>query len=61
MDHAALLGRLALTASDRPCQVGLPAERALDAIAGGVMRGEVDGSLLGVILEARPWQATAPT
>jgi len=45
----------ALTASDRPYKKALPVERALDIIADEVKRGQVDGSLFGVFVEARPW------
>jgi len=50
----------ALTASDRPYKKALPLERALDIIADEVKRGQVDGGLFGVFVEARPWLAPAP-
>jgi HD-GYP domain-containing protein (c-di-GMP phosphodiesterase class II) len=45
----------ALTASDRPYKKALPVERALDIIADEVKRGQVDASLFGVFVEAKPW------
>ncbi len=45
----------ALTASDRPYKKALPPERALDILADEVKRGQVDGPLFGVFVEARPW------
>jgi HD-GYP domain-containing protein (c-di-GMP phosphodiesterase class II) len=45
----------ALTASDRPYKRALPVERALDILADEVKRGQVDGELFGVFVEARPW------
>ncbi len=50
----------ALTASDRPYKKALPVERALDILADEVRRGQVDGSLFGVFVEARPWLASPP-
>jgi hypothetical protein len=35
-------------------------ERALDILADEVRRGQVDGSLFGVFVEARPWLAPPP-
>jgi HD-GYP domain-containing protein (c-di-GMP phosphodiesterase class II) len=47
----------ALTASDRPYKKALPVERALDILGDEVKRGQVDASLFGVFVEARPWLA----
>ena len=49
----------ALTASDRPYKKALPVERALDILADEVKRGQVDGALFGVFVEARPWVVPA--
>jgi HD-GYP domain-containing protein (c-di-GMP phosphodiesterase class II) len=48
----------ALTASDRPYKKALPVERALDILADEAKRGQVDGALLGVFVEAKPWLPT---
>jgi HD-GYP domain-containing protein (c-di-GMP phosphodiesterase class II) len=45
----------ALTASDRPYKKALPVGRALDILADEAKRGQVDGALLGVFIEAKPW------
>jgi HD-GYP domain-containing protein (c-di-GMP phosphodiesterase class II) len=50
----------ALTASDRPYKKALPAEKALDILADEARRGQVDGALLGVFVEAGLWRAARP-
>jgi HD-GYP domain-containing protein (c-di-GMP phosphodiesterase class II) len=45
----------ALTASDRPYKKALPAERALSILEDEARRGQVDGGLLRVFVEARVW------
>jgi HD-GYP domain-containing protein (c-di-GMP phosphodiesterase class II) len=47
----------ALTAADRPYKKALPAEKALDILGDEVRRGQVDGGLLGVFVEAGLWRA----
>jgi len=49
----------ALTASDRPYKKALPPEKALDILAEEARRGQVDGSLLGVFVEAGVWREAA--
>jgi HD-GYP domain-containing protein (c-di-GMP phosphodiesterase class II) len=51
----------ALTARDRPYKKALPPEKALDLLADEVRRGQLDGALLGVFVEAGVWRATART
>jgi response regulator RpfG family c-di-GMP phosphodiesterase len=46
----------ALTASDRPYKKALPAQKALDILSDEARRGQVDGSLLGVFVEAGIWR-----
>lgn len=49
----------ALTASDRPYKKAMPAEKALDILSDEARRGQVDGSLLGVFVEAGVFRETA--
>lgn len=46
----------ALTAQDRPYKRALPAERALDIMVDEVERGQLDGDLFRVFIEARVWE-----
>jgi HD-GYP domain-containing protein (c-di-GMP phosphodiesterase class II) len=48
----------ALTASDRPYKKAMPAEKALDILAGDVKRGQLDADLYEVFLGARVWAIT---
>ncbi len=48
----------ALTASDRPYKKAMPPERALDILRDEAKRGQVDGTLLGVFVEAAIWKET---
>jgi HD-GYP domain-containing protein (c-di-GMP phosphodiesterase class II) len=48
----------ALTASDRPYKKAMPAEKALDILRDEAKRGQVDGALLGVFVEAGVWKST---
>jgi HD-GYP domain-containing protein (c-di-GMP phosphodiesterase class II) len=47
----------ALTASDRPYKKALPAERALEILEAEARRGQLDGSLLAVFVDAKVWKA----
>jgi HD-GYP domain-containing protein (c-di-GMP phosphodiesterase class II) len=49
----------ALTASDRPYKKAMPAEKALDILAGDVKRGQLDSDLFDVFLAARVWSLTS--
>ena len=51
----------ALTASDRPYKKAMPPEKALDILADEARRGQIDGPLLGVFVEAGVWRGTALT
>jgi HD-GYP domain-containing protein (c-di-GMP phosphodiesterase class II) len=46
----------ALTASDRPYKKAMPAEKALDILRDEAKRGQVDGAILGVFVEAGVWR-----
>jgi HD-GYP domain-containing protein (c-di-GMP phosphodiesterase class II) len=46
----------ALTAQDRPYKRALPVERALDIMVDEVERGQLDGELFRVFIEARVWE-----
>jgi HD-GYP domain-containing protein (c-di-GMP phosphodiesterase class II) len=46
----------ALTAADRPYKKAVPVERALDILGYEVKDGHVDGELVRVFVEARPWE-----
>jgi HD-GYP domain-containing protein (c-di-GMP phosphodiesterase class II) len=46
----------ALTASDRPYKKAVPVERALDILGYEVRDGHVDGELVRVFVESRPWE-----
>jgi HD-GYP domain-containing protein (c-di-GMP phosphodiesterase class II) len=46
----------ALTAQDRPYKPALPAARALDILGDEVKRGQVDGELFRVFVEAKVWE-----
>jgi HD-GYP domain-containing protein (c-di-GMP phosphodiesterase class II) len=46
----------ALTAQDRPYKRALPVERALDIMVDEVERGQLDGDLFRVFIEARVWE-----
>ena len=46
----------ALTAQDRPYKRALSAERALDIMVDEVERGQLDGDLFRVFIEARVWE-----
>jgi HD-GYP domain-containing protein (c-di-GMP phosphodiesterase class II) len=46
----------ALTASDRPYKRAVPVERALDILHAEVEAHHVDGELVRIFREARPWQ-----
>ena len=46
----------ALTAQDRPYKPAIPAARALDILGEEVKRGQVDGELLRVFVEAKVWE-----
>jgi HD-GYP domain-containing protein (c-di-GMP phosphodiesterase class II) len=46
----------ALTASDRPYKKAVPLERALDILALEVKGHHLDGELVRVFVEARPWE-----
>jgi HD-GYP domain-containing protein (c-di-GMP phosphodiesterase class II) len=46
----------ALTAQDRPYKRALPMDRALDIMVDEVERGQLDGDLFRVFLEARVWE-----
>ncbi|MDB4959209.1 MAG: metal dependent phosphohydrolase [Myxococcales bacterium] len=48
----------ALTASDRPYKKAMPAEKALDILAGDVKRGQLDADLYEVFVGARVWAIT---
>jgi HD-GYP domain-containing protein (c-di-GMP phosphodiesterase class II) len=48
----------ALTASDRPYKKAMPAEKALDILRDESKRGQVDGPLLAVFVEAGVWRGT---
>jgi HD-GYP domain-containing protein (c-di-GMP phosphodiesterase class II) len=47
----------ALTAGDRPYKRAVPPERALDILGEESRRGQVDGALLGVFVEAGVWRS----
>jgi HD-GYP domain-containing protein (c-di-GMP phosphodiesterase class II) len=49
----------ALTASDRPYKRAVPVEKALDILGFEVRDGHVDGELVRIFREARPWDAAA--
>jgi HD-GYP domain-containing protein (c-di-GMP phosphodiesterase class II) len=49
----------ALTASDRPYKKALPVERALEILRDEARRGQLDGALLGVFVEAGVFRETA--
>lgn len=46
----------ALTASDRPYKRAVPVERALDILGYEVKDGHVDGELVRIFIESRPWE-----
>jgi HD-GYP domain-containing protein (c-di-GMP phosphodiesterase class II) len=46
----------ALTAQDRPYKPALPATRALDILADEVKRGQLDGELYRLFVEAKVWE-----
>lgn len=46
----------ALTASDRPYKRAVPVERALDILGYEVKDGHVDGELVRIFVESRPWE-----
>ena len=46
----------ALTAQDRPYKRALPAIRALEILTDEVERGQLDGDLFRVFVEARVWE-----
>jgi response regulator RpfG family c-di-GMP phosphodiesterase len=46
----------ALTAQDRPYKRALPMERALDIMVDEVERGQLDGDLFRVFIEAKVWE-----
>jgi HD-GYP domain-containing protein (c-di-GMP phosphodiesterase class II) len=46
----------ALTASDRPYKRAVPVEKALDILGFEVKDGHLDGELVRIFVEARPWQ-----
>ena len=48
----------ALTASDRPYKRAVPVEKALDILGFEVRDGHVDGELVRIFREARPWDAS---
>jgi HD-GYP domain-containing protein (c-di-GMP phosphodiesterase class II) len=48
----------ALTASDRPYKKAMPAEKALDILAGDVKRGQLDADLFEVFVGSRVYTAT---
>jgi HD-GYP domain-containing protein (c-di-GMP phosphodiesterase class II) len=50
----------ALTASDRPYKRAVPVEKALDILGFEVRDGHVDGELVRVFREARPWDGVLP-
>jgi HD-GYP domain-containing protein (c-di-GMP phosphodiesterase class II) len=49
----------ALTASDRPYKRAVPVEKALDILGFEVRDGHVDGELVRIFRDARPWDAGA--
>lgn len=46
----------ALTGGDRPCSKARAAERALEILGGEARRGQLDGALRGVFVEAGAWR-----
>jgi HD-GYP domain-containing protein (c-di-GMP phosphodiesterase class II) len=46
----------ALTAQDRPYKPAIPAARALDILGEEVKRGQVDGDLYRVFVDAKVWE-----
>jgi HD-GYP domain-containing protein (c-di-GMP phosphodiesterase class II) len=46
----------ALTASDRPYKRAVPVEKALDILGYEVKDGHVDGELVRIFVESRPWE-----
>ena len=50
----------ALTASDRPYKRAVPVEKALDILGYEVRDGHVDGELVRIFREARPWDTATP-
>jgi HD-GYP domain-containing protein (c-di-GMP phosphodiesterase class II) len=46
----------ALTASDRPYKRAVPVDRALDILGYEVKDGHLDGELVRIFVEARPWE-----
>ncbi|MBI4954428.1 MAG: GAF domain-containing protein [Myxococcales bacterium] len=49
----------ALTAADRPYKRAVPVARAIDILHMEVQQGHVDGELVRVFVESRPWTALA--
>jgi HD-GYP domain-containing protein (c-di-GMP phosphodiesterase class II) len=45
----------ALTASDRPYKRAMPVEKALDILGFEVKDGHLDGELVRIFTEAKPW------
>ncbi len=49
----------ALTAKDRPYKKAIPAEKALDILAGDVKRGQLDSELYDIFVGSRIWALTS--
>jgi HD-GYP domain-containing protein (c-di-GMP phosphodiesterase class II) len=49
----------ALTAKDRPYKKAMPVEKALDILASDVKRGQLDGDLFDIFVNARVWAVTS--
>jgi HD-GYP domain-containing protein (c-di-GMP phosphodiesterase class II) len=48
----------ALTASDRPYKRAVPVDKALDILGYEVKDGHVDGELVRIFVESKPWEAS---
>ncbi|MEO8702023.1 MAG: HD domain-containing phosphohydrolase [Kofleriaceae bacterium] len=49
----------ALTAKDRPYKKAMPVDKALDILASDVKRGQLDGGLFDIFVNARVWALTS--